>query len=108
MDLEYDYWTGSNNEVIESLIRSVGQYTRHYKSVKIGITHNPDRRSNEHARSTMRWKKMVVKYKTSSINFIKKTEQILIEYHWDFIKNEVGGGGGAEGEGPYYLYVLLK
>ena len=108
MDIEYDYWTGSINEVTESLIRSVGQYTRHYKGVKIGITNNPERRAGEHSRSGKRWKKMVIKYKTTSINFINRIEQILIDYHWDYIKNEIGGGGGPNGEGPYYLYVLLK
>lgn len=108
MDVEYDYWTGSINEVTESLIRSVGQYTRYYNKVKIGITNNPERRAREHQKSSLRWQKMVVKYKTSSVNFINRLEKILIDYHWDYIKNEIGGGGGPDGKGPYYLYVLLK
>ncbi len=51
---------------------------------------------------------MIVKYRTSSVNFINQIEAFLIDRHWDYIKNLVGGGGGANGEGPYYLYVLLK
>ena len=36
-------------------------------------------------------------------------EKALIEHHFDFIENEVNGGGGPNGVcGPYYLYVLLK
>lgn len=30
MELEYDCWTGSINEIIETLIRSVGQFA-HYR-----------------------------------------------------------------------------
>ena len=108
MKLEYDYWTGSINEVSESLIRSVGQYTRYYGKVKIGITNNPERRMREHQRSSIRWGKMVVKYRTSSVNFINQLEKLLINYHWDYIKNEIGGGGGPNGKEPYYLYLLLK
>lgn len=108
MDLEFDYWTGSLNEVTESLIRSVGQYTRNYKGVKVGITNNPKGRCSAHSRSNFRWKKMIIKYKTSSVNYINQIEKIIIEHHWDYIKNKVGGGGGPDGQGPYYLYVLLK
>jgi len=108
MELEYDYWTGSINEVKESLIRSVSQYIRHYRKVKIGITNNPERRKIQHQNGTMSWNKMTVKYKTTSLNYIKQLEKILVDYHWDYIKNKVGGGGGIHGEGPYYLYILIK
>lgn len=107
MDLEYDYWRGPINQVVESLIRSVGQYTRHY-DVKIGITNDPERRAREHSRSGIRWRRMVVKYETSSVNYINRMERIIIDYHWDYIKNKVGGGGGPNGNPPFYLYVLLK
>lgn len=108
MNVSYDYWTGSINHVKESLIRSVGQYTRHYRKVKIGITNDPERRAKEHQRGSDKWDKMVVKYETSSVNFINQIERVLIEYHWGYIKNKVGGGGGPDGVGPYYLYVLLR
>ena len=93
MNVEYDYWTGSINEVTEYLIRSIGQYTRYYNKVKVGITNMPERRAREHQKSSLRWRKMVVKYKTSSVNFINRLEKILIDYHWYYIKNEIGGGG---------------
>ncbi|GAB5565176.1 MAG: hypothetical protein Wins2KO_22390 [Winogradskyella sp.] len=108
MEIEYNFWTGSINEVKVSLIRSVGQFTRHYRNVKIGITNNPERRVSEYKRDSRRWNKMIVKYKTSSINFINQLEKILIEYHWNYIKNEIAGGGGPNGKPPYYLYILLK
>lgn len=108
MKLEYNYWTGSIHEVTETLIRSVGQYTRNYSKVKIGITNNPERRKGQHESGKPKWDKMVVKYKTSSVSFINQIEKVLIEHHWDYVKNKVGGGGGPNGDGPYYLYVLLK
>lgn len=108
MELKYDYWTGTMNQVLESLNRSLGQYHRHYRRVKIGVTNNPERRKNEHGRSKIKWDYMDVKYKTTSINFVTKLEIILINSHWDYIVNEIGGGGGPVGSGNQYLYVLLK
>ncbi|MCG8573371.1 MAG: GIY-YIG nuclease family protein [Flavobacteriales bacterium] len=108
MDLEYDYWTGSLNDVKASLKRSVAQYIRNHKKVKIGITNNPERRKNQHAGSDEKWDKMIVKYQTFSINFIDQLEKLLIDEYWDYIQNEIGGGGGPKGDPPYYLYVLLK
>ena len=109
MEVIYKGWTGPLNIVREPLIRSIGQYTRHYSKVKVGITSDPERRSRDHQRSTQRWNTMVVKYKTSSVNFINQLEKIIIDHHWDYIENEIGGGGGPNAKhGPYYLYVLLK
>ena len=34
-------------------------------------------------------------------------ERIIIAHHWDRVENEVGGGGGPNGSGPYYMYVLV-
>ncbi len=108
MELDYDYWTGTFNEVSTTLKRSIAQYIRNYKNVKIGITNNPKRRAQEHSASSVKWDKMIVKYHTTSVNYINEMEKILVDHHWSYIKNEVAGGGGPNGEGPYYLYLLLK
>ncbi len=108
MVLEYDYWKGNFSDVKNCLIRSISQYTRYYESVKVGITCDPKRRINEHNKSNVNWNKMVVKYETVSVRFINEMEKILIDYHWEFIENEIKGGGGPNGKPPYYLYVLLK
>ena len=109
MELEYDNWTGKFNEVKTALIRSVAQYNVHYSKLKIGITNNPERRVVEHDKANLGWKKMIVKYQTSSVNYINEMEKIIIDHHWDIVANEVGGGGGPNAKtGPYYLYFLLK
>ncbi len=109
MDLKEDYWTGSINDVKDSLIRSVAQYVRHYSVVKVGITNDPKRRCGEHLRSGLGWKHMVVKYKTSSVNFVNQLETVIVDHHFDRVANERSGGGGPNGStGPYYLYVIVK
>lgn len=108
MELHFDYWKGGFSNIRDCLIRSISQYTRHYKVVKIGITCNPKRRMNQHQRNNSKWLKMVVKYETTSVRFINDMERILIDYHWEFIVNEAKGGGGRNGNPPYYLYVLLE
>jgi hypothetical protein len=109
MELDFDLRTGAFNDMKEFLLRSIQSYVMHHNSVKVGITCDPDRRFYEHSNSGKRWKKMVVKYETSSVSYINNMEKALIEHHFDFIENEVNGGGGPNGVcGPYYLYVLLK
>lgn len=109
MELDFDIRTGAFQDMKEFLVRSIQSYLSHHRSVKVGITCDPERRFNEHANSGNGWKKMVVKYETSSVHFINNMEKALIEHHFDFIENVVNGGGGPNGaNGPYYLYVLLK
>jgi len=108
MELTYDYWKGHLVNVETQLKQSVNAYIQHYSEIKIGITCNPDRRKSEHHRSKKGWEKMVIKYETQSVKYINAIEKTLIDYHWDYVTNEVGGGGGPNGTPPYYLYVLLK
>ena len=108
MEIKWDYWTGPMNTVVSSLNRSIGQYTSKNKRVKIGITNSPKRRMNEHVRGGIKWDYMIIKYETSSISFASKLESVLIDYHWDYIENEIGGGGGDYGKEKQYLYVLIK
>ncbi len=109
MVLKYDYWKGKPSEVNSSLKRSISQYTRNYSNVKIGITCRPEFRLKEHHKMNLKWEKMIIKYETSSINFINKLEKEHIDYQKEFITNIRKGGGGPNGKkGPYFLYVLLK
>jgi hypothetical protein len=99
--------TGHITDVESSLKKSVSAYFRKGYKLKIGITNNPKLRANKHGQ-TGRWKVMILKYQTSSVRYINEIERIIIEHHWDYIENEVAGGGGSNGkEGPYYLYILL-
>jgi hypothetical protein len=107
MQVNYSYWTGHLTNVETSLKKSVAAYIRLGYAVKIGITNNPERRAKEHARKGT-WKRMIVKYYTTSVKYINDMERIIIAHHWDRVENEVGGGGGPNGSGPYYLYVLVE
>ena len=70
MELEYDYWTGSTTQVIDSLNRSIGQYVRHYAKVKVGICCNPEQTKNEHCKCGLDWDWMIVKHKSTSNDFV--------------------------------------
>lgn len=107
MSVEYDFWTGSLDSVLNSLNRSVAQYIRNHKSVKIGITNHPERRLKQHL-VNRHWDKMIVKYKTTSVRNINLMEALLIERYIDYTVNQVTGGGGPNGEPPFYLYILVK
>lgn len=106
--VEYDYFTGRVEEVIESLNRSIGQYVRNNKKVKVGITgRNPQKRLDEHLRNK-NWNRMVVKYESSSKNNVQIIEKFLTDNFGDYLVNEVSGGGGISSTpGKYYVYVLL-
>ena len=108
MEIRYDYWEGCFTKIYNSLIKSTSQYTSRNVKVKFGITNNPENRKKQHFRSDEQWDFLIVKYKTSSVRFINKMETFLIDYQKDFIINRRRGGGGRNGAGPYYLYVLLK
>ena len=109
MELIYDYWKGKPSEVKTSLKRSISQYTRHYSKIKIGITCRPKDRLRQHHKMNLKWEKMIIKYETTSVNFINKIEKEHIDYQWEYITNQRTGGGGPNGKkGPFFLYVLLK
>jgi hypothetical protein len=105
MTLQYNYFTGHQNTVETALKKSVAVYLSNYERVKIGITNNPERRAKEHEKGN--WKRMIVKYYTTSVKYINDMERVIIDHHWDRVENLVGGGGGPNGEGPYFLYVLV-
>lgn len=78
MELKYDYWTGNFSYVKTLLIRSIQRYAYLYDNVKIGITSNPDARKSKHKSSGQGWKKMIIKYETSSVRYINEMEKLLM------------------------------
>lgn len=105
MELKYDYWTGQFEDIKGSLIRNISQYSINNNAIKIGITSNPERKIKEHLDSNLGWKKMVIKYQTSSVNYINVMEEILINYHWEYTNNERNMFNQSK---FYYLYILIK
>lgn len=108
MEVRYNYYTGSIFNINATLTRSVSRYLCHNILVKVGITNNPERRACEHRNGSCGWAHtMVVIYHTSSPNSVKEMERRLVDRYWLHLQNDIGGGGGPDGAGPYYLYVLL-
>lgn len=105
MELSYNYLTGQPKEVAAAIARSIAAFERNYKHVKIGITGRPTQRSAEHA--TDRWRRMVVKYKTSSVRNANAIEKYFIEQRPE-LKNKWTGYSYMTATGPYYVYILMK
>lgn len=99
-----------NDALLEKLHRSIGQYQRGSRSIKIGLTTDPMRRWSEQRREG--WSEMVVIYSTSSRNFAAAVEKDLIAHGWNNYYtswNYNPGGEGIPGSYTrYYVYVLLE
>jgi hypothetical protein len=108
MNIEENYETGRPNEVFAILNHKIGQYKRNYKFVKIGITGQiPEERFEQHLKD-YKWTKMVLIYKSSSINYCNQIEEWLVDYHYDDLVNQrKGGGSQLRLDGPNYVYVLV-
>lgn len=108
-EVEYNYVTGYPKQVFETLNRQIGDYSFFNEEIKIGITgRNPQVRFNEHL-GIKDWDRMVVIYKTTSINFANTLEKWLIDQHFDELINQKSGGGSdLSKDGDNYVYVLLK
>lgn len=108
-NVEYWYVKGSPGNVLKTLNRSIGQYKRNYRTIKIGITgRNPQSRFDEHKRNK-KWDRMIVIYRTSSVNFANKIEEWLTLVHWpDLVNKKIGGGSELTKHGYNYTYILLK
>lgn len=105
--IHYDYETGRPSEVATSLKRRVGAYTRDNlkRKFKIGITCDPEGRwDNAYKRD---YDEMIVLYQSQSIDSVSQVERDLIEHNKHLTKNRIAGGGGAIGNPPYYLYLVL-
>ncbi|MDA3954715.1 MAG: hypothetical protein PF485_13790 [Bacteroidales bacterium] len=107
MELEYDYWTGTEKQVVNCLNSSIGQYNRRYKLVKIGITNNLEKRKTEHYIDSINWDFMVIKCRTISVQFMTEIKETLDDSNHNFIPDEKVNRSKA-GNCKQYLYVLLK
>ncbi len=106
--VEYNEITGYPINVIETLNRAIGQYKRNNKQIKVGITgRDPQKRFDEHLKDRD-WNRMVIIYKTGSINFANTIEKWLVEQHFaDLYNKKSGGGSELSVDGSNYVYVLL-
>ena len=103
--LEYNYITGYPSDVLEHLDRSLSQYMAHYSMVKVGITGNPERRWGEHHSDG--WERMVVKYETSSENFVNQMEDYFIATR-PSLANIWTGTSHLAGARKFYLYFIMQ
>jgi hypothetical protein len=108
-EVKYNELTGHINEVIDTLIGSLGQYISNYKFVKVGITgREPQERFNEHLQE-IAWDEMIVVYKTISHEYCNEIEKRLVAKKFDFLTNErAGGGSELSKDGFNYVYFLLR
>jgi hypothetical protein len=110
-------WSGFPNSVtqrgktiLDSLRQSIGRYHGwNSGELYIGFTNNPCRRAKQHERNKPdTYEDMIVLYETSSLSNVVDVERSLIDLAQSrYLVNSRTGGGGREGPGPYYVYVLI-
>src|SRR3989337_1811363 len=86
--------TGRPQDVVAHVRRVVGASTREDKvrGFKIGITNDPvGRFKRKYIKS---FDKMIVVYRSSSINRISKLKDKLIEHNRELADNKIGGAAG--------------
>jgi hypothetical protein len=112
MALIYKDHPGHIGNLIPSLRRALGQYTRYCKHFKIGLTTNPEQRWGTYKRDG--WDDMIVVYSTSSEKYVADAEKLLIKHGWeaDYMAecwNEVPGGGGKHSGYEWYcVYIVVE
>ena len=88
--------------------KTISALVRDWEDFKVGITNDSLRRAREHDD----FDELVPVYRTSDIEDARDLEALLIDFYGerydesDGFWNQVGGGGGAVGEGEYTVYVL--
>ena len=108
MELKYDYWTGHFEDIKASLIKSISQHSINHKGIRIGITNDPERRHKEYQIGNQGWVKMIVKYETTSANYIHIMDEILSSYHWEYASNIKGDVSESYKTPPFYVYLVIK
>jgi hypothetical protein len=76
------------------------------KSLKFGITCNPEQRLRLYRSQGLRYNYMYVLYKTKSREYMGMMEDYLIMTYPDYCDNSIHGGGGNYGSPPYYTYCI--
>ena len=97
--------TGWPTDVLTSLRRSLGQYTR-YGRFKIGITGNPNGRAQQYDQARLPYTEMIVLYRTDSKKFVRAAESELIFEYGEYCDNSIAGGGGDVKGPPLFLYIV--
>ncbi|MCR4811751.1 MAG: hypothetical protein K5867_04050 [Bacteroidales bacterium] len=105
MELSYNYLTGQPKEVAAAIARSMVAFKHYYKTVKVGVTGHPYQQSAVYA--TDHWRRMVVKYKTSSIRNADAMSDYFTLVRPE-LKNRWAGFSYLTEAGPYYVYILMK
>ena len=103
----YYYFTGGRQYIVSHVLKVISANTREdrVRWFKIGITNNPESRFRHYAKD---YDKMIVVYRSSSLNNVSELERELIEHNREIADNVIGGGGGNYGSPPYFLYVVIK
>ena len=110
MQLRYEIQGGWPSQ-LTNINQILGGYKKHLSAFKIGITNDPENRKRQYEKDYPRYfGEMIVLYETTSLSNARKLEKQLIDKNWEDERliNEIGGGGGKPGEGPYYLYIVRR
>jgi len=99
--------TGRPAVIAPDVARSLSNHTRvnAVGRYKIGITCRPEQRFREYGRE---FDEMVLLYCSTSRDYVRDLEAMLVEMHWEWCENMIGGGGGSRGSGRHYLYVVRE
>ena len=105
--------SGAVPNVISSLRRTVGQFSRNYYHLKVGLTGSPVIRWSAH--KSYGWEAMFVIYRTTSRNNAARAEILLVshlrENHDELrlVHNARNGGGGDySASDDHYVYLLAS
>ncbi len=105
--IQYRIIKGHPYDVLPTLKRRVGRYTRNVGEFKIGRTSTPKARANQ-ADYASAYDEMIVIYETAIVSHVNEVERELVGYFsaHDDNRNFRGGGGGPLGRAPHYIYVV--
>jgi len=100
-DIETGWPSGTN------VHQRISAYVREgrARSFKVGITNNPYARAANYGDQ---YDEMIVVYQTTSDKNLRELETLLTDYYAGHSDNQNDGGAGPRGQGPYFLYVVVR